>query len=252
MFPALTQKFNRRWQFLRMTKILVLNPNTSTVVTEKVAAAIKKIARADVEVTVTQLPHGPESLESFYDEALAAPYSIEMVKQANQDGYDAIILAAFCDPNLEALKEISTIPVYGIAECAYSAALLMGNMFGILTEKKHKEAVKRHQVRKFGLESRFAGVKALGMGVVEIATDGQKVKEIGFMRARELMEAGAEVIVLGCASMAGYADEMESELGVPVIDPVSVSYKMVEGLTDLKLKHSKVGLYSRPVPQKMN
>jgi allantoin racemase len=94
----------------------------------------------------------------------------------------------------------------------------MGNMFGILTEKKHKEAVKRHQVRKFGLESRFAGVKALGMGVVEIATDGNKVKEIGFLRARELMEAGAEVIVLGCASMAGYAEEMERELGVPVID----------------------------------
>jgi allantoin racemase len=235
-----------------MKKILVLNPNTSELVTQKIASAVKQIAHAETTLTVAQIDHGPVSLESFYDEALAAPFTIEKVKQANAEGYDAIILAAFCDPSLEALKEISDIPVYGIAEGAYAASLLMGNMFGILTEKKHKEAVKRYQVRKYGLECRFAGVKALDMGVVEIAADANKVKEIGFLRSRELIQAGAEVIILGCASMAGYAEDMERELRIPVIDPVSVTFKMVEGLIELKLRHSKIGLYSQPAPQKMN
>ncbi|MBI9044149.1 MAG: aspartate/glutamate racemase family protein [Anaerolineaceae bacterium] len=234
-------------------KILVLNPNTSTVVTKKIEASIKRVARSDVEVVVAQIPHGPESLESFYDEALAAPYSIEMVKKANDDDFDAIVLAAFCDPSIEALKEISSIPVYGIAETTYAVATLLGNKFAVLTEKKPKESVKVHQVRKFGLESRFAGVRALNMGVVEIAENPEKVKSTGIEIARQMIEKdGAEVIIMGCASMAGYADDLEHELNVPVLDPISITYKVAEGLADLKIKHSKLGLYQVPEPKKMN
>ena len=101
-------------------KILVINPNTSKLVTEKVANKIRQIARPDVQADVIQIEHGPESLESYYDESLATPYTIQAVKKANEDGYDAIILAAFCDPGLEALKEISSVPVYGIEETSFS------------------------------------------------------------------------------------------------------------------------------------
>src|SRR4030042_5451778 len=92
-------------------KILVINPNTSKLVTEKVANKIRQIARPDVQADVIQIEHGPESLESYYDESLATPYTIQAVKKANEDGYDAIILAAFCDPGLEELKDISSVPV---------------------------------------------------------------------------------------------------------------------------------------------
>ncbi len=232
-------------------KILVLNPNTSEVVTNKVVAVIEKIKRPDTIVVCESAPHGPVSLESFYDEARATFYTVERVMQANDEGFDAVINAAFCDPGIEAMKEVSTIPVYGLEECAFSAALLYGNKFGILTEKKHKEAVKSREVRKHGLESRFAGVKSLNMGVVEMAEQPEKVKEVGIRAAKDLIDDGAEVIIMGCASMAGYSEDIEKELGVPVIDPTSVAFKMVEGLTDLGLRHAKIGLYSTPKPQKM-
>ena len=232
-------------------KILVLNPNTSEVVTAKIAAVIDKIKRPDTIAVTKSVPHGPVALQSFYDEALATPYKIECVKQANRDGFDAVINAAFCDPGIEALKEVSDIPVYGLEECAFSAALLYGNKFGILTEVKHKEAVKSREVRKHGLESRFAGVKALNMGVVEMAEHPEKVKEVGIQVARDLIDNGAEVIIMGCASMAGYSEDIEKELGVPVIDPTATAFKMVEGLTELGLHHAKIGLYSTPKPQKM-
>ena len=234
-------------------KIFVLNPNTSNVVTEKIATVVRKIARADTQVTVGQIAHGPEALESYYDESLAAPYSIEAVKEANQKGFDAVILAAFCDPALEALKEISDIPVYGIEEASFSAALLLGHRFSILTEKKHKESVKSQHVRKYGLESRFAAVRALNMGVLEMANDPAKVLERGIAVGRKLIdEDGAEVIILGCSSLAGANFELEKALGVPVIDPIAVSFKMVEGLTELGLRHSKIGLYATPAPKKIN
>ena len=234
-------------------KILVINPNTSTLVTEKVANKIRQIARPDVQADVIQIEHGPESLESYYDESLATPYTIQAVKKANEDGYDAIILAAFCDPGLEALKEISSVPVYGIEETSFSVALLLGHKFSILTEKQHKTSAKTQHVRKYGLESRFASVRALGMGVVEIAEKPEKVKESGMALARKMIqEDGAEVIIMGCASMAGYSDDLEKELGIPVIDPIAATYKVVEGLTDIRVSLSKIGLYARPAPQKIN
>ena len=234
-------------------KLYVLNPNTSALVTMRVAAVIHAIARPDVQVEVTQIPHGPESLESYYDESLAAPYILEAAQEANRQGFDAIVLAAFCDPALEAVKEISQIPVYGIEEAAFSAALLLGNKFGILTEKKHKEAVKAQHVRKYGLEQRFAGVRALNMGVVEIAAHPEKVNERSLEICRQLIETdGAEVIILGCASLAGHDKEMEKALGVPVLDPVAVTFKLAEGLTELGVHHSKIGLYATPAPKKIN
>ena len=168
------------------------------------------------------------------------------------DGYDAIVLAAFCDPAIEAVKEISTIPVYTLEETAFSVALLLGNKFSILTEKKHKESVKRQHVRKYGLESRFSSVRALNISAAEITADPERVKQVGreVMR-RMIQEDGAEVIILGCASMTGYADELERDLGAAILDPIIVTYKLAEALTEVGVRHSKIGLYATPAPKKI-
>jgi allantoin racemase len=101
------------------------------------------------------------------------------------------------------------------------------------------------------LEQRFAGVRALNMGVVEIAEKGAQVLERGVELGKKMIiEDGAEVIVMGCASMAGYQDELSEKLGVPVLDPVTITYKVAEGLTDIGTVHSKVGLYAAPEPKK--
>ena len=232
--------------------ILILNPNTSKLVTQKINDIIKRIARKDVNAVVTQIEAGPESLESYFDEIQAGPYIIKSVTGA-QDKFDSVLLAAFCDPCIEALKEISSIPIFVMEEVVFSSALLLGNKFGILTEKKHKEAVKVQHVRKMGLLSRFASVKALDMGVVEIAENPERAKERSIAIAKEMVyNDGAEVIILGCASMTGYSEELANEIGVPFLDPVITSYKIVEGLTDGGLCHSKKGLFSKPKNQKWN
>jgi len=56
---------------------------------------------------------------------------------------------------------------------------------------------------------------------------------------------------MGCASMAGYGDEIEELLHVPVLDPVAVTFKVAEGLAHLGIRHSKRGLYATPCVQKI-
>ena len=62
-------------------------------------------------------------------------------------------------------------------------------------------------------------------------------------------EDGAEVIVLGCAGMVGYAQEAAAKLGVVVIDPTSVTLKITEAMVEAGLVQSKRAFYATP-PEK--
>jgi allantoin racemase len=231
-------------------KILIINPNTSESMTEKIRAVAEGAKRDDCEVTVICPACGPVTLESSYDEAYAIAPTIDLVKQANEEDYDAIILACFCDVGVEAAKEISSISVFGLEETTLSIALLLGAKFGILTEKRPRVAMKELHVRRHGLLERLASIRPLGMSVAELDADPERTKAAGMALARRMVEEdGAEVIIMGCAAMAGYSGEIERELQVPVLDPLKVTLKVAEALVDMGLSHSRVGLYAPPTPK---
>ncbi|MBC7224571.1 MAG: hypothetical protein H5T59_09925 [Anaerolineae bacterium] len=49
--------------------------------------------------------------------------------------------------------------------------------------------------------------------------------------------------------MAGYSGDVERELGVPVLDPLTITLKVAEALVDAGLTHSRVGIYAPPAPK---
>ena len=230
-------------------KITVINPNTSREMTEHLEKELMKIKREETELEVTCPDKGPITIESAYDEALAIPPTLELVKKANKDS-DAVILACFSDPGLEAAKEISDIPVVGIEESTFHLAAMLGNKFTILTTLKERIAAKEREVERFGMESSFASVRALEMTVAETDAKPEKTKKrIAEVAKSAMEEDGAEVFLLGCAGMAGYGKRVEEELGAVVLDPSSVALKMAEALVDGGYSQSKVGFFAYP-PEK--
>jgi len=233
-----------------LKKILIINPNTSEQMTSKIRAVAEEAKGHDCQVTVTCPEHGPITIESSYDEAFAIGPTIDLVKQAREADYDAIILACFCEVGVEAAREVSPVLVLGLEEATLSTALLLGEKFGIMTEKRPRVAMKVRHIRRYGLLERLASVRPLGLSVAELDTDPVGTKAAGLELARRMVEEdGAEVIIMGCAAMAGYSDDLERELGVPVLDPLKVSLKVAEFLVDLGLTHSRVGLYAPPTPK---
>ena len=228
-------------------KILVINPNTSKSMTEHIRKELNRIKRSDTELTVVYAEKGPETIESAYDEAFAVPPTLDLVKKANQEGYDAIILACFSDPGLEAAKEVSEIPVIGIEESTLHMAAMLGARFSVITPRKQRIAMRKEHVHMRGMDHFLASVRSLDLSVAETDADPQKTKKKVLEVARAAVEEdGAEVIILGCAGMAGYAPELESKLGVKVLDPSAVALKMAEAMVDLGLRHSKLGLFATP------
>ena len=56
-------------------------------------------------VKVVDVPNGPASIESAYEEALCVPATVELIAQCEAEGYDACIIGCFGDPGLEAARE---------------------------------------------------------------------------------------------------------------------------------------------------
>lgn len=231
-------------------KIMVINPNTSESMTEHLRVELNRIKRSDTELMVVCPDKGPETIECAYDEACAIPPTLELVKKANREGYDALILACFSDPGIEAAKEISEIPVIGIEESTLHVAAMLGARFSIMTPRRQRIANRKEHVHMRGMGHFLASVRSLDLSVAETDADPERtMKRVLEVAKAAAEEDGAEVIILGCAGMAGYAPELESKLGVKVLDPSAVALKVAEAMVDLGLKHSKMGLFAVP-PQK--
>jgi len=228
-------------------KIKIINPNTTWNMTLEIEKVAKKFARPDTEITAVSPDSGPVSIESMYDEALAQPGVLEEIKKGLKDGFDGFVLACFGDPALYAAREVSDIPVIGIAEAAMLMACMLGNKFSIITVLKRITPMMEEVVMKYGLKSRCASVRATDLSVLELEEDIDKTKEILLEEGRKAInEDGAEVLLLGCAGMAGLDTELEKELGVPVIDGTVAAVKFLEGIHDYGKKTSKILAFKPP------
>lgn len=228
-------------------KIMVINPNSSMAMTKHLEEVLSKIKAPGTELTVVCPKGGPEAIESAYDEGLVVPGVMELVRQANDQRYDAVILACFSDPGLEAAREISDTLVLGIEETGMHISAMLGNRFTVLTMSDQRVPSKESHVRRFRMEGCCASVRPLGMSVAEIEADSQEAKKRILQVSRQAAEEDhAEVILLGCAGMAGYADDIMETLGMAVVDPSSVTLKVAEAMAAAGLKHSKRGLYAYP------
>ncbi len=228
-------------------RVFVINPNTTKSVTDHIRRQLEKIKQPDTELTVVNPEHGPVSIESVYDETLAGPPTLELVRRANEEGYDVIVLACFSDPALDAAKEVSTIPVIGIEEATLHVAAMLGHKFSITTAFSNRVPTRELHARLLGVDSAYASTLVMNMSVLDMDANPEEAKaRIQALARKAIEEDGAEVIILGCAGLAGYAEDVERELGAVVLDPTSVAFKIAEAIANLGLRHSKVGRFANP------
>ena len=61
-------------------RILVINPNTTAAMTEKIGAAARRVASPGTEIIAVNPASGPVSIEGYYDEAISVPGLLEAVQ----------------------------------------------------------------------------------------------------------------------------------------------------------------------------
>lgn len=232
-----------------MTKhlIQVINPNTNVAMTHTIAQAARSVAAPTSEIIAVCPTQGVESIEGYFDEAIAAIGVLEQIKHGKEQGVSGHVIACFGDPGLLAARELASEPVIGIAEAAMHAATMVATRFSIVTTLPRTVIIARHLLRQYGFERHCAALHAIDLPVLALE-DGTGLAQ---MKVRErciqaMKEDNSGAIVLGCGGMANLARELTSELGIPVIDGVTAAVKMVESLIALGLGTSKHGDLAYP------
>jgi Asp/Glu/hydantoin racemase len=232
-------------------RLLVMNPNISESVSALIRAEAERSMSPGTLITMLTAPFGVAYIETRFESLLGAVACAQLAAE-HHAGHDAIIVAAFGDPGLAALREVMPVPVLGLTESALASACLLGHRFSIIAISQRIQAWYREEVEANGLVGRLASIRALNRPLAAIGNvQGEHADALRELCERAVAEDGAEVIILAGAPLAGLARTLRGQLPVPVVDGVSSAVRHAESMVALQPGKAVRGSYAPP-PVKPN
>jgi allantoin racemase len=231
-------------------RIAIVNPNTTTSMTDTVVAFATPSARPDTELIGITPESGALSIESHVDEVYGAASVLTEVLRL-EDGPadarpDAYVIACFGDTGLAGAREAASGPVVGMTEAALATAALIAHRFTIITMPARTIEQSDRVVRTLGLGHR-ATVRAVDEPVSEVTSGSLHLLDLFVDEGRRaLADDRAEAIILGCAGLADLVGPLSTALGVPVIEGVAAAVSIAEGLLAQGLSTSRRSTWARP------
>jgi allantoin racemase len=226
-------------------KIRVVVPIISTAFNAEVMKEGAQFIAPDVTLDVVNIERGPASIESGYDEMLAAPAIVECVVKAEKDGCDGVFIDCFGDPGVVAAREMVSIPVVGAFQPAALTACALAGRWSVVTVLKNVVPMLRDLARRLGVEGNIASIRDIDTPVLDLQDKGIFQKRLMVQIEKAVAEDGAEAIILGCTGMIGVAQGLQAEMAktgkpVPVIDPTASALGYLQMLARSGISHSKL------------
>jgi Asp/Glu/hydantoin racemase len=209
-------------------RIVVINPNSLTAMTEAIAAAVEPFKALPVRIDCLTSTDGPPGIESQLDSDLAVGPLSKLAREHAGDA-SALVVACFSDPGLWALREHFPIPVLGIGESGMLTAMATRTRIGVIAATR--QSVPRH-FRYFGLmglEKRVVGERGLDLRLTDLEDEDSTFGRLVDVAKTLRDEDGAEVLVLGCAGFGRQRARLEQACGLPVVEPSQAAVGMAIG-----------------------
>lgn len=204
-------------------QVLVINPNSTQSMTDAIVATARAAAAPDVTVDGCTNLGGPPAIQGEIDGRAATPGVLQLVTRAEADGHSAAIIACFDDTGLADARAAVRIPVIGIGQAAFHAAMLFGR-FSVITTLPASVPVIEDNIARYGLQAACTGVRASGLPVLSLEADPVTARDrLAHCACLAASEDRADALVLGCAGMSAFGSAMTEASGVPAIDGVAAA-----------------------------
>lgn len=227
-----------------MMKIMIINPDYGVTQEEMDVRLriLQQYAAPDTELAMVCLQDLRVEINSALDVALAGPEIVRLAMQAQNAGFDAVVLYCFSDPVIDACREVLQIPVIGGAQAACLAALNICRSFSVILTDASRIPEKRMFLHTLGVDaSRIGAIAAADLAGISIWQEREAALQKLVACGRQLIEEQhTEAIVLGCLSFLGMAEPLSEILGIPVIDPAVCAMTTAESIVRQRLVTSKV------------
>jgi Asp/Glu/hydantoin racemase len=225
---------------------------------EALTKHLNSVKGKDTEISVNGVEKG--SLDLHFNSTVAlnsfAPGGVlDHLIQADRGGYDAVAIGCFLDPALQEARELTDIPIFGLAETSIHMACMLGNRFSGIAfcdkQAQYYDAV----VRKYGLESRALPFASLGIDLEQVQkgfSDPGTIMDPFRKCLKKLSEAGAEVILpaCGCVNTIVVREKITEMEGMLILDINALLLKVTEAMADfyklIGISRSRKLLYQKP------
>jgi Asp/Glu/hydantoin racemase len=225
-----------------VSTLLLINPNTTQSITELVLKHARRFAGKGTTLRAATGAFGPRYIASRLGYAIAGHAAVDALANDSKRK-DAVVLACFGDPGLAALKEVSTVPVVGMAEAAILQASAIGKRFSIVTGGERWKPMLEEFVASQGMSARLASVRTVAPTGADIARNPKAALALLAKGCTACArEDGADVVILGGAGLAGLAVQLKPVVDVPLLDGLACAISMAEGLA----KQRPAGLARKP------
>jgi allantoin racemase len=242
---------------------LEMNPEANAP-TNLRTALTKLLERAARPGTTVEVRFPKESLGGAgVDSSTFNAAYVALLKQAEQDGFDGVLMGGFYIPSLYEARRVCRIPAVSPAESAMLMAHLIGARYAILAYPGQliRPLIER-LIDQFGFRGkailnpvRFVGYPESDLWKIGKGLDPTPMVRSFVQVGKQALEDGAEVIIPGCTATSLIHDSISHELeeiGVPVLSPVQAELKVVEMLVDLQKNLgffvSRCGVFSQQIP----
>jgi len=208
------------------------------------ADVARSYSTSEIEVSIIDTKASPY----FYgitptEIQLVTPAYIESYKQAEKEGYDAVVPLGMLDLGVDGGKSAVDIPVVGPMESSLHIASLLGERFGLIIYHEKLLAFNRAIVRRYGMEDKIVGFGVSGFDLPDITANREKVVENFLAEGKKLVAQGAEVIIpMGITQCPVHIkpDFLQKQLGVPVVEGIGAPIRVAGMLAGLGLTQSRV------------
>jgi allantoin racemase len=229
-----------------LMRLLLLNPNTSAAVTERLAASARAAAAAGTQIVPLTAPRGVPFIASRAEAQIAGAVALEMLAE-HHGHYDAAIIAAFADPGLLGAHELFDVPIVGLAEAAMLTACMLGRRFSIVTFTAAMGPWFRECVDVHGLGGRCASIRMLDEPFASLASvQEEKEEELVTLANRAVSEDEADVVILAGAPLDGLAARVRHRIPVPLVEQTIAAVRQAETLVALSPIKATRGTFRRP------
>jgi allantoin racemase len=225
-------------------RLLLINPNTTQALSDRLALSAGKVLPPDVQLLVATAQTGFAYISSRAEAEIAGVGVLETIA-LRADAIDAVVIAAFGDPGLQAARELFDMPVTGMAEAAMIMSLSLGARFAFVTFTHRMLPWYEEQVAAAGLSSRFAGTFIPNETFLSIESVAADMREPLLQTCRQAARS-ADVLVLAGAPLAGLAAAISGEVPAILIDPVQAAILQAAALCRLRPEGANMGSFARP------
>ena len=209
---------------------LLINPNSSRATTVMMVEIARANSPRDLSVIGATAKHAPPMIVTPEQVAGAAAEVIEIgCREATK--VSGIVIGAFGDPGLQALRKEILIPVVGLCEASMLEAAAGGRRFGVATVTPDLAASIAGRVHDLDLPHLYTGIRLTHGDPVALAADATRLEESLGQAVAECFEIDrAEAVIIGGGPLGQAAIALAKLFPRPIIAPIPAAMRRLVGM----------------------